>query len=734
MQCAKCESHIARSCLYYSGWASQDEESDRHTLLTKTNKTTNETTNETTNNIQNIKMKINTIILVQAFALAAGQRTSSYDWMYVDELVESLDIVDSKSSACSGQVIEVKGIVDEVKKPLDKVTEIRKFTKPIKSKYETFKEHRLPKLQDVVKYVPKVGKVIKTAIEVIKKVGDTVTKIDDKLEVFETKTAQAKRRLEETSKILDDVSKHMADTSAAAYWTSEFVSLAKTCSIETTTEEDNDSLSEFAQSQLSGVQLVERASTECVEHLSEILGLVPDLDILVRLLDIVKKIAKPFYDIIVTLEEVADAVGGVFDGIMKNLCCVSPELTSVLDAVTQIIDLTTCLKDAAIHELVSVLADIFDIEIHIQEFKVAYSLPLINFDQYVINFDQYGVDPEECTITVPKLPTVNYEPYDFVLIPGLDLSIKDALPSATCNLDFDFGGSCGTACCTDDDCPSRDRPICDNNILSNPTFTCVPKQANGEPCTYSSTCESGICMAGIQCVECVDDSDCAGKSGRPICDTNIFSGTQTCIPKKQIGESCTYDSTCASGNCYKPTLTGAAGTCQCNECSTNGCGGCPLNQQCKNPNPFESNYCYVPKRVGERCSSNDECGNDACGRASAANGTPTTCCASGSVSMYAGYDYCTRMSEGATCWSDAQCASGYCKGNYSGFVKGRCFRRRGEGESCPSKRNADCAGSAGCYRTTRRGNYKCCSRQKFCDLWDKGCTTGYWYCKSSGLG
>jgi hypothetical protein len=141
------------------------------------------------------------------------------------------------------------------------------------------------------------------------------------------------------------------------------------------------------------------------------------------------------------------------------------------------------------------------------------------------------------------------------------------------------------------------------------------------------------------------------------------------------------------------------------------------------------------RAVGEACSIDSDCGNDACGRPTAADGAGKVCCPSGDTTRFGGFDYCTRMPEGATCWSDAQCDSNMvCKGNGGGTQRGTCFRRKAEGEACPSERNADCAGSAGCYRTTRYGDYKCCSQQSYCDWHNPGCSTGYWYCASSGLG
>lgn len=133
------------------------------------------------------------------------------------------------------------------------------------------------------------------------------------------------------------------------------------------------------------------------------------------------------------------------------------------------------------------------------------------------------------------------------------------------------------------------------------------------------------------------------------------------------------------------------------------------------------------------CGDDDECANGECGRLQAGD-NGLVCCRSGTSDLYWGHSYCYDMPDGNTCWSDGMCKSGYCKGNGGGTMKGVCTQHIAEGGACPSQTNDDCAGSAGCYRTTRYGGYKCCSSQCHCDFWDPGCTSLYWYCSSSGLG
>jgi hypothetical protein len=233
--------------------------------------------------------------------------------------------------------------------------------------------------------------------------------------------------------------------------------------------------------------------------------------------------------------------------------------------------------------------------------------------------------------------------------------------------------------------------------------------------------------------------------GWKLCDSKAGS-TNT-------GSQCSSDSECASSACGRATADDDAVTVCCTGAATKYggfyyCDGMPSGATCWSDYQCDGNMicvgnfhgtkkgsCSSLREVGESCTIDSECGNDACGRPTAADGAGKVCCPSGDTTRFGGFDYCTRMPEGATCWSDPQCDSNMvCKGNGGGTQRGTCFRRKAEGEACPSERNADCAGSAGCYRTTRYGDYKCCSQQSYCDWHNPGCSTGYWYCASSGLG
>ena len=95
----------------------------------------------------------------------------------------------------------------------------------------------------------------------------------------------------------------------------------------------------------------------------------------------------------------------------------------------------------------------------------------------------------------------------------------------------------------------------------------------------------------------------------------------------------------------------------------------PVPTPTPHPKPHPKPSKYGPNHS---CSSDSQCKSGACAHATADKGAKTVCCPSGNSDLFGGFYYCTGMKSGSTCWSDAMCASGDCKGNWSGLKRGKC--------------------------------------------------------------
>lgn len=154
-----------------------------------------------------------------------------------------------------------------------------------------------------------------------------------------------------------------------------------------------------------------------------------------------------------------------------------------------------------------------------------------------------------------------------------------------------------------------------------------------QPCTSNGECKNGAC-------------------GR----IDAASGALVCCPSGSIVTYGGYDyctQIAAGGVCWSDVM-----------CASGYCRG--------NSGGLQKGHCAERGAVGESCDSNVDCKNNSCGRRSAADGAPKVCCPSGATSTYAGFDYCSQLPNGSSCWSDAMCASDECGGNLGGLQRGTC--------------------------------------------------------------
>ena len=224
-----------------------------------------------------------------------------------------------------------------------------------------------------------------------------------------------------------------------------------------------------------------------------------------------------------------------------------------------------------------------------------------------------------------------------------------------CSGDFVVGDSCKF----NNDCANKacGRPTAAESDDEN--LICCPSGHE----EYASANVKSYCTNMADGAVCLEDTQCAGGTCRGNC-TGSCRGT--CTGNKQAGELCDWDTDCSNRACgFK-----------LNESGDKQMVCCPSGQQKVEPGDSRS-WC-TGAAVGERCSWNNNCANDACGRETAdeSNNNKLICCPSGKVvqsSLIAGArDYCSNMPSGTACYSDASCASGECDGNAYGAQKGIC--------------------------------------------------------------
>jgi hypothetical protein len=204
---------------------------------------------------------------------------------------------------------------------------------------------------------------------------------------------------------------------------------------------------------------------------------------------------------------------------------------------------------------------------------------------------------------------------------------------------------------------------------------------NGLAEAIGSITKKGICVnkqknPGNICTSNPDDSDgckygCGYTSmdnlGNPVgntvcCDVDQYTVQNVndtyCAPFK-TGSHCESDKFCGTGS-------------YCTDCGLLSCS--------------KDSVCKKQKNINEECDESKECLNELCARRTAADHAPKICCpyeTAIGVDTFAGYDYCKRMEDGETCYSNSMCESGTCEGG-SIFGKGKCASSCG-GQKCPAE-------------------------------------------------
>lgn len=190
-----------------------------------------------------------------------------------------------------------------------------------------------------------------------------------------------------------------------------------------------------------------------------------------------------------------------------------------------------------------------------------------------------------------------------------------------------------------------------------------------------------------------------------LAETDTVSGCATSSPEqrcinglgsslKDVGVSCDVHAECLNDACGRTGFDGDSLACCASGHATRvggfdycteqpdgtKCGGTivSVDSMCAS-GLCRNDICTRKKPVGESCSLNLDCENNACGRnAYIGEGNRLTCCESGRNTRSGGFDYCTERPRGTRCGvtgvnSDAMCASGKCSCNGFLCTQFSCF-------------------------------------------------------------
>ena len=219
-------------------------------------------------------------------------------------------------------------------------------------------------------------------------------------------------------------------------------------------------------------------------------------------------------------------------------------------------------------------------------------------------------------------------------------------------------GTCqgGTAyVCTASQCQSTS--VCDGNGGCSISSKANGAACNdGEPCTASDVCSSGVCV-GTGVPNCDDSNFCTNDFCTPgigCQHSNVGNGTAC-----SDGNACTQVDTCQSGVCTGASPVVCVAKDQCHDIGT--CD--PLSGACANPAKNDGATC----NDGQACTKTDVCTGGVCG------GTSYTCpaadachqagvCAGDGSCTFANKSNGTACDDGVACTKSDVCTAGVCGG------------------------------------------------------------------------
>lgn len=220
-------------------------------------------------------------------------------------------------------------------------------------------------------------------------------------------------------------------------------------------------------------------------------------------------------------------------------------------------------------------------------------------------------------------------------------------------------GASPVVCTASDSCHTAGTCNTTTGLCSNPNATNGTTCSDGNACTLNDKCQAGVCGGtALSCpspTACHTAGTCNPSTG--VCSTpNSADGTPC-----NDGNACTQSDTCQSGVCVGSNPVVCTASDQCHAAGT-----CNTSTgACTNPNAAAGTVC----NDGNACTTNDKCQSGVCNGTAVVCATPTSCQTAGTCNPATGVctnppvANGTACNDGNACTLTDTCQSGVCTGS-----------------------------------------------------------------------
>jgi RHS repeat-associated protein len=208
----------------------------------------------------------------------------------------------------------------------------------------------------------------------------------------------------------------------------------------------------------------------------------------------------------------------------------------------------------------------------------------------------------------------------------------------------------GVTCTASDQCHVAGSCNPSTGVCSNPAATNGASCDDGNACTQTDTCQSGVCTGSnpVTCTasdQCHAAGTCAPSTG--VCSNPAATNGTSC----NDGNACTQTDTCLSGVCTGSNPVTCAVSDQCHAAGT--CD--PSSGACSNPAAANGTTCDD----GNACTQGDACQNGTCTGGSAVTcPPPNQCQTAGTCNPQTGCTY-PPVADGTLCSGTNKCNQAY---------------------------------------------------------------------------